>query len=130
MKSPTLNIVLVVVLILLILLFDVLTEHTLYQKVETVCSYGEQFIQYVSEENYEKARITADKMKAYWADHSEQLSMYIDHSDIEIVGINIETMHSYFLTKSYFDSIAEANKAISRAQDILKREKLTIENIL
>ncbi len=129
MTAVTKNILIIVVIIIIITAFYWISVSNLNAKTDEICARAETIIDLINNEEFKEAEEEAETMRNVWEKWSDKLSLYIDHADIESIGINIDVMESFLKSESYFDAKAEAKRVISKAQDILKREFLTWENI-
>ena len=130
------NIILIVLIITFIIGVNVYTYRSMETHIHEIHNHANALIDSVNNENFEKAKEQTEHIKEQWDQHSTQMALFIDHSEIESISRHIQTVRilltqSRRANQSYDKAmiLSETESIISRTRDILERERLTLANI-
>ena len=129
MKAMIRNISIIIIVVFAVIAIHIYICSELGKRANEIYMYTGEIINYVNEEKYKEAFERSGVMKAEWEKCSDKMALYVDHSSIESIGIYITIMESHLKNGSYPDALAEANRIMAIAEDMVRREKITIENI-
>lgn len=123
------NVILFAGLILAIVAFHVFSLNLLERYVSALCRQGEEMIALVSEEKYAEAFEKAEEIEKQWEENGRRLCFFIDHDDVETIGHMLAKVQSNFREETWALAVTEMEEIMAKAQDMYKRETLTLENI-
>ena len=123
------NIIIVIIIILFVIGIHMYVMISFENQIEMICQKSENFINYIHSEEYDKAKNEALEIKKNWNAGTRVLSLYIDHMDIDQVGLDIGMMIINFENGKYDEAILEVNRIIVTLREIYERARLSLYNI-
>lgn len=118
-----------IILIILILIGDFITQNYTKKCVETLTNELETLKQNLSKQESEEAIKKAEEISKKWEEMHNKLAYYIEHDELEKVETDFTACKSFTQTENYDLAINEIEKTIFVLDHITDKYSFNLVNI-
>lgn len=129
MKFSAKIIVTIISLLVLIIASGLYTTHILSKDSQRLVKSINEIEYLVQDNELEKANNLVDELQKDWLKTSRIWSMLIDHIEVDNIQTSLTRTAKYIKLEEEDDALAEISVLRQFIEHIVKKEKLTLENI-
>lgn len=118
-----------IIIVVLVVVLNVITQSYTIQKVETMSQELEVLKEQMIQEEQEGITEKSDNIYAKWTEAYPKLAFYIEHDELEKVNTNLTGLKSYIEVGEYKEGIQELEKCKFILKHIKDKQAIKIENI-
>ena len=123
------ELVICVILVILIIIGDIITQNYTKNTVNYITGELENLKQSLLEKSNEKANVEIDKIDNKWNEVYDKLAYYIEHDELEKVETNFTACKSLAKTEEYEQAISELEKTVFVLNHITDKYSFNLVNI-
>jgi len=123
------NLIIAAALVIIIIVSSTFINRFIGKSYDDLSAMSDEYLQYLSDENYDEAKKILQKMKKKWEHIETYLKAVTNHETVELVGANFKISEIYLKYKDAPHAAAMCKELIHFLQHIHENEQVNLDNI-